>query len=68
MTRSPPPALIVLLYALLAAGVCAPALVDPAGRALGHADADTFNHVWGYWQLYESIAAGRKRFTTSNQT
>ena len=64
MTRSPPPALIVLLYALLAAGVCAPALVDPAGRALGHADADTFNHVWGYWQLYESIAAGRSPLHT----
>ncbi|MCK6521999.1 hypothetical protein L6R49_11210 [Myxococcota bacterium] len=64
MPRRLHPALVVLLYALLAAGVCAPALVDPAGRALGHADADTFNHVWGYWQLSESIAAGRSPFTT----
>ncbi|MEY3210062.1 MAG: hypothetical protein RIT28_543, partial [Pseudomonadota bacterium] len=54
----------VLLYALLAAGVCAPALVDPAGRALGHADADTFNHIWGYWQVFQALAAGRSPLTT----
>ena len=64
MTRAPAPAAIVLLYALLAAGVCAPALVDPAGRALGHADADTFNHVWGYWQVFQALAAGRSPLTT----
>ncbi|MBK9646008.1 MAG: hypothetical protein IPO67_12795 [Deltaproteobacteria bacterium] len=64
MTRAPAPAVIVLLYALLAAGVCAPALVNPAGRALGHADADTFNHVWGYWQVFQALAAGRSPLTT----
>lgn len=56
--------MIVLLYALLAAGLCAPALVDPAGRALGHANADTFNHVWGYWQVFEALAAGRSPLRT----
>lgn len=64
VTHRPAPPLVVLTYALLAAGLCGPALLDPAARAVGHADADTFNHVWGYWQLYEALAAGRAPFTT----
>ena len=64
VTRAPAPAVIVLLYALLPAGVCAPGLVNPPGRVMRHDAAYTFTHVWGSWHVFLSLAEGRSPLTT----
>ncbi|MEC8423232.1 MAG: hypothetical protein VX000_05605, partial [Myxococcota bacterium] len=48
----------VLAAVGLALLMAAPVLPDPTTRALGHAGNDVWNHVWGFWFVFESLAAG----------
>jgi len=48
-----------LLYLGLGLIVVAPALVDPTGLAIGHPEADTYNHLWGYWHVVGQLLQGR---------
>ncbi len=50
------------LYGLVATGLCWPALADLRSSALGHPDADTWNHVWGYHHIATALAEGRSPF------
>lgn len=43
---------------MFAALIAAPALQDPARWALGHPEADTYNHLWGYWHVSARLRAG----------
>lgn len=48
----------VLAAVVLALVMAAPVLPDPSTRALGHPGNDVWNHVWGFWFVFESLAAG----------
>lgn len=50
-----PHLLAVLGYAALATLLVFPALT---GDALGHPQADTYNHVWGFWQVRDALLSG----------
>ncbi len=39
--------------------VLLPVLGDPTTRAIGHPANDVWNHVWGYWWVFESLLQGR---------
>lgn len=43
----------------LTALLVAPVLGDPTVRAIGHPANDVWNHIWGYWWVYESLTSGR---------
>jgi hypothetical protein len=49
---------------VLALGLTAPVWMDPAGKILGHPGADTYNHLWGYWQVVSAIGAGESPLHT----
>ena len=51
-----PHLLPLLLFGILAAGMCAPVLLAPATLAIGHEGNDVWNHVWGYWWVAEELA------------
>ena len=55
--RLPEEALAALAALALAAVLLYPALPDPRARALGHPLVDTYNHVWGFWQVGQAAAA-----------
>lgn len=48
---------------LLAGGICAPVLLEPCALALGHPQADTWNHVWGYAHVAQAWAGGSLTYT-----
>jgi hypothetical protein len=37
----------------------APVLADPTRLAIGHEGNDVWNHVWGYWYVYDALSQGR---------
>ncbi len=43
---------------VLAVALTAPVWGDPSGQVLGHPGADTYNHLWGYWQVVTSLGGG----------
>ncbi len=53
--------LACLLLALLQVH---PVLSAPTQLALGHADADTYNHVWGFHQVVSALLEGSSPFHT----
>jgi hypothetical protein len=53
-----PHLLAAFLFVLLSAGICAPVLLEPGVLALGHPNADTWNHVWGYAHVAQAWADG----------
>jgi len=50
---------------VLAVALTAPAWLDPTGRVLGHPGADTYNHLWGYWQVHSALGAGESPLQTA---
>lgn len=36
-----------------------PVLADPATLAIGHPANDVWNHIWGYWWVYETLVNGQ---------
>ncbi|MCP4808797.1 MAG: hypothetical protein GY913_01795 [Proteobacteria bacterium] len=65
MRRPPPLVLATAGFAALALGLVHPVLTDPAGRALGHGGADTYNHVWGFWQVADALGRGESPLWTA---
>ena len=60
-----PHLLAALLFLLLAAVLCAPVLAEPSALALGHPQADTWNHVWGYQHVADAWAGGSLTHTSA---
>ncbi|HJN76065.1 MAG TPA: hypothetical protein QGF58_19190 [Myxococcota bacterium] len=58
-----PHALAVFGFAVLATLLVFPAL---SGEALGHPQADTYNHVWGFWQVRDALLSGESPLWTDN--
>jgi hypothetical protein len=48
----------------LALFVTAPVWLDPRGTVLGHPGADTYNHLWGYWQVATALGDGESPLHT----
>jgi hypothetical protein len=64
--RRPPPWVFALLgYAALAALVLGPSLLAPMSEAIGHPQADTWNHVWGYHQVRSALLSGESPLFTT---
>ena len=42
-----------------------PVLTSPTAVAIGHPGVDTWNHVWGFWQVGQSLAEGRSPLHTA---
>lgn len=59
----------------LAVGVCFllavlatwPLAIDPLGGMVGHPGNDVWNHVWGYWWVWDEIRQGRLPLATDLQ-
>jgi len=63
--KKPKAGLIAVIGALaLALFILHPILPDPAHVAIGHPMVDTWNHVWGFWQVGQSLAEGRSPLHT----
>ena len=52
------PLLAALASLVLAIGLTWPVALDPVNRLVGHPGNDSWNHVWGYWWVGESILRG----------
>ena len=50
---------VAVVFAVITCGLLAPALADPTRLALGHEGNDVWNHVWGYWYVYDALVHGR---------
>jgi len=46
------------LFLLVTLGWLAPVLPALGTRALGHPGNDVWNHIWGYWEVAQSLTAG----------
>jgi hypothetical protein len=57
--RSREVALAALLSLVLAMGLTWPVILHPETLLVGHPGNDNWNHVWGYWWVAESLAAGK---------
>jgi hypothetical protein len=51
--------LAVSLFAVVATVLTGSVLGDPTRDALGHPDNDVWNHVWGYWWVWDCLTSGR---------
>ena len=53
---------VAAVYFAFAAVITGPALLS--GDLLGHPDVDVWNHAWGFWWFWDTLAAGRLPFRT----
>ncbi len=53
------PALAALLSLALAIGLTWPVALHPETLLVGHPGNDTWNHVWGYWWVGQSLSEGQ---------
>lgn len=60
-----PHLLAACFFMLLAAGICTPVLLEPSALALGHPEADTWNHVWGYAHVAQAWTGGSLTHTNA---
>lgn len=52
------PLLAALASLVLAVGLTWPVALDPVNRLVGHPGNDSWNHVWGYWWVADSVLQG----------
>lgn len=50
---------------LLATLVTWPTLIQPTSSVLGHPGNDVWNHVWGYWWVWQELKEGRAPLATN---
>ena len=50
---------------LLATLITWPTLVQPTASIIGHPGNDVWNHVWGYWWVWQELKAGRAPLATN---
>jgi hypothetical protein len=58
LIRFRPHLLAALASLVLAIGLTWPVVLDPMSRLAGHPGNDSWNHVWGYWWVADSLLNG----------